>query len=214
MIERGDPLWVPSFHRTSDVSTFKNFLRFVAVRSSTADSGLLQPTGGVNTTPHTSIFHSESHAHAWLKFWVRTHSSHLMFHVSVVFDCLLFDNSIHFSFPTVFSLDTLSFLLPVNFIFQDVVDKFPVHFRWGRVPHHGGLWTLHPGILGGAAVPSDFDDGDVTIGKALSDACGRRADHSQEEGLPSCLSSSVSHDGTGRPLVAPFDSQVSSVQEI
>ena len=45
-------------------------------------------------------------------------------------------------------------------------------------------------------------------------ACRRRADHSQEEGLPSCLSSSVSHDGTGRPLVAPFDSQVSSVQEI
>ena len=45
-------------------------------------------------------------------------------------------------------------------------------------------------------------------------ACRRRADHSQEEGLPSCLSSSVSQDGTGRPLVAPFDSQVSSVQEI
>ena len=62
--------------------------------------------------------------------------------------------------------------------------------------------------------PNDFDDDDVTIGKALSDACRRRADHSQEEGLPSCLSSSVSHDGTGRPLVAPFDSQVSSVQEI
>ena len=62
--------------------------------------------------------------------------------------------------------------------------------------------------------PSDFDYGDVTIGKALSDACRRRADHSQEEGLSSCLSSSVSDDRTGRPVVAPFDSQVSSVQEI
>ena len=35
---------VPSFHKTSDVSTFKIFLRIVAVRSFTADSSLLQPT--------------------------------------------------------------------------------------------------------------------------------------------------------------------------
>ena len=35
---------------------FQDFLRFVAVRSCTADSSLLQPTGGVNTTLHTSIF--------------------------------------------------------------------------------------------------------------------------------------------------------------
>ena len=46
---------MPFLHTTSDVSTFKNF-RFVAVRSFTADSSLLQPTGGVNTTPHTSHF--------------------------------------------------------------------------------------------------------------------------------------------------------------
>ena len=45
---------------------------------------------------------------------------------------------------------------------------------------------------------SDYDD--VTIGKMLSDACRRRADHSQEEGMSSCLSSSVSHDRTGDPL--------------
>ena len=36
--------------------------------------------------------------------------------------------------------------------------------------------------------PEDFDCGDVTIGKALLDACRRRADHSEEEGLSSCLS--------------------------
>ena len=38
-----NPLFVPSFHKTSDVSIF--FLKFVAVRSFTADSSLLQPTG-------------------------------------------------------------------------------------------------------------------------------------------------------------------------
>ena len=41
-----------------------------------------------------------------------------------------------------------------------------------------------------------------------------RAYHSQEEGLSSSLSSSVSHDRTGRPVVKPFDSQISSVREI
>ena len=62
-----------------------------------------------------------------------------------------------------------------------------------------------------SSIDSYYDD--VTIGKMLSDACGTRADHSQEEGLSSCLSSSVSHDRTERPVVCSFDSQVSSVQE-
>ena len=58
--------------------------------------------------------------------------------------------------------------------------------------------------------PNDFEYEDVTIGKALSsplftqeredDACRRRAYHSQEGGLSSSLSSSVSHDRTGRPV--------------
>ena len=61
--------------------------------------------------------------------------------------------------------------------------------------------------------PNDFDYDDVTIGKTLLDACRRRADHSEEEGLSSCLSSSVSPDSTGRPVVCSFDSQVSCVQE-
>ena len=58
--------------------------------------------------------------------------------------------------------------------------------------------------------PDDFDYDDVTIGKTLLDVCRRRADHSEEEGLSSCLSSSVSHDRTGRPVVC---SLVSSAQE-
>ena len=107
---------------------FKIFSRFVAVRSFTAESSLLQPTGGVNNTPHTSIFHSELHAHAWLKFGSALIPSHPCFMriVVVVSDCSLFDDSTFLSFLTIFSLITLSFLLPVKFIFQDVVDKFHV----------------------------------------------------------------------------------------
>ena len=56
----------------------------------------------------------------------------------------------------------------------------------------------------------DFDYDDVTIGQTLLDACRRRADHSEEEGLSSCLSSSVRHDRTGRPVVCRL---VSSAQE-
>ena len=72
--------------------------------------------------------------------------------------------------------------------------------------------------------PNDFEYDDVTIGKALSsplftqerqdDASRRRAYHSQEEGLSSSLSSSVSHDRTGRSVVKPFDSQIPNVREI
>ena len=42
-------------------------------------------------------------------------------------DCL--DLSSHFFFLISISLITLFFLLPVNFIFQDVVDKSPVQLR-------------------------------------------------------------------------------------
>ena len=50
----------------------------------------------------------------------------------------------------------------------------------------------------------------ITIGQTLLDACRRRADHSEEEGLSSCLSSSVSHDRTGQHVVCRL---VSSAQE-
>ena len=61
--------------------------------------------------------------------------------------------------------------------------------------------------------PNDFDYDDTTIGKTLLDACRRRADHSEEEGLSSCLSSSVSHDRTERPVVCSLGPRVSSAQE-
>ena len=65
--------------------------------------------------------------------------------------------------------------------------------------------------LGEQQIPDDFDYDDVTIGQTLLHACRRRADHSEEEGMSSCLSSSVSHDTTERPVVKPFDSHISSV---
>ena len=48
----------------------------------------------------------------------------------------------------------------------------------------------------------EFDNDDVTIGQTLLNACRRRADHSEGEGLSSCLSSSsMSHDRTVKPVV-------------
>ena len=62
--------------------------------------------------------------------------------------------------------------------------------------------------------PEDFDYDDITIGETLLNACRRRADHSEEEGLSSCLSSSsMSHDRTVKPVVCQLGSQVSSAQE-
>ena len=49
--------------------------------------------------------------------------------------------------------------------------------------------------------PDDFDYDDVTIGQTLLDACRRWADHSEEEGLSSCLSTSVSHYRTVKLVV-------------
>ena len=48
----------------------------------------------------------------------------------------------------------------------------------------------------------DFDYDDITIGQTLLNACRRRADHSEGEGLSSCLSSSsMSHDRTAQRVV-------------
>ena len=50
--------------------------------------------------------------------------------------------------------------------------------------------------------PEDFDYDDITIGQTLLHACRRRADHSEKEGLSSCLSSSLmSHDRTEKSVV-------------
>ena len=118
----------------------------------------------------------------WLKFessfipWSSMHA------VSVASD--LFDFSILF-----ISLLTIS---PITLLFLLLPDR----------PWHpgGGLCRVHQESSEQRS-PNDSDYDDVTIGKTLSDSCPRGADHSREEGLSSCLSSSVSHDRKGRPVV-------------
>ena len=88
--KRHDRTWrpvVPFLHTTSDVSTFKFF--DVAVRSFTADSSLLQPTGleGEHHTSHVA-FLVQLHAHAWFKSSVCR--AHVMCHPHV-FVLTLFD---------------------------------------------------------------------------------------------------------------------------
>ena len=114
-----------SFHITSDVSTFKIFW-FVAVGSFAADSSLLQPTGECeNHTSYVEFSHRIT-CTRMAQVWVRTHSiSCFMCHLMCPSD--LFDDSTFLSLLTTFSLLILFFLLPINFIFHDVVDKFPVH---------------------------------------------------------------------------------------
>ena len=51
---------MPFLPNTFRSETLQDFL-FVAVRSFTADSSLLQPTESVNSTPHTSHFLTFSH---------------------------------------------------------------------------------------------------------------------------------------------------------
>ena len=115
---------MPFLHTTSDVSTF-NIFWFVAVRSFTADSSLLQPTASVNTTPHTSHFFADLYAHAWFKSCVwRAHiTCHVSSSCAYVVVLTLRDFSTFLSLLSIFSLI-------INFIFHDVVDKFPVHSSW------------------------------------------------------------------------------------
>ena len=134
-------------------------------------------------------------------------------HVSCAHWVTFFDLSTHFIYFL------LLFLLLYTFYFLDVVDNKPMHFRWGAGPpgqkellhrlwaqrplHHGGLLSSTPrSPLTEQRFPEDFDYDDITIGQTLLNACRRRADHSEEEGLSSCLSStSMSHDRTGKPVV-------------
>ena len=120
--------------------------------------------------------------------WVRTHSSmhdHLV--VLCFSDCL--DISIHFSF-LIFSLITVFFLLPVNFIFQDVVDNLlcnsaedlgtlaenepPTGYEPKEYTIKEAYVDYTQESAGEQRSPNDSDYDDVTIGKMLSDACRRR----------------------------------------
>ena len=128
--------------------------------------------------------------------------------VSVASD--LFDFSIHFISFLILSLVTLLFLLPDIFNFLNVVDKNLRTFAedlgtlagndssTGYEPNDHFIREAHAEYTqessGEQRFADDFDYDDLTIGQTLLDACRGRADHSEEEGLSSCLSSSVSHD--------------------
>ena len=163
----------------------------------------------------------------WLK--VRTHLTFTcVFHVSsrCVFLCLTRLLHSLLLLPHFLS-DHPFFLKPDNFNFHDVVDKTntlrtsaedlgtlaenepPTSYE----PNAHCITEAHVDYTqessGEQRPPNDFNYDDVTIGKMLSDACRRRADH-YEEGLSSSLSSSVRHDRTGRPVVCRL---VSSARE-
>ena len=55
VIERGNPLSTDLLVKRQ-TNGFHEFILFVAVRLFTADGGLLQPTGGVKTTPQKTLF--------------------------------------------------------------------------------------------------------------------------------------------------------------
>ena len=119
MIERGDPL-SRFFTQASDVSICK-FFWFLAVRSFTAaatDGRCEHLTRHIFSLIHTHMRGS--------RLKLRVCRAHIMCHPHV-FVLTLFEYSTFLSLLTIFSLITLSFFLPINFIFHDVVDKFPVH---------------------------------------------------------------------------------------
>ena len=182
----------------------------------------------MNTTPHTSYFHIEIHAHAWLKFG----SALIPSHVSCVIWCVsLISSTTPLSSPS-----SSSSLLSPCLSFYPSASSSTIWWTntlrtsaedLGTLAEYDPLTGYEPNdhFITEAHVEytqestdeqqssNDFDCDDVTIGKTLLDACRRRADHSEEEGLSSCLSSSVSHDRAGRPVVCSLGSQVSSAQE-
>ena len=223
MIERGDPLCAVFSQnlRRVDFEDVFGLLQLDRLQLTVVCCNRQGCEHHTSHRPFFTVIHIHCVHHAWLKFGSAPTPSHPCFMRIVCFsDC--FDISIHFFL--IFSLTTLFFLLPVNFIFQDVVDKSLCNSAedlgtlaeneppTGYEPNEYHITEAYVDYTqestGEQRSPNDFDYDDVTIGKALSDACRRWADHSEEERLSSCLSSSVSHDRTVRPVVCSFDSQV------
>ena len=98
---------------------------FFVVGSFTADSSLLQPTGCVNSTPRVTFSRTKTRTCvAQVESLACTH------HITCVIfmrSCCVFDSLrlLHFPLFAVFLLSHRPvFLLAINFIFHDVVDKF------------------------------------------------------------------------------------------
>ena len=200
------------------------------------------PLSQCEHTPHTSYVLTELHAHAWLKAQVACLSC--AHHVSSSCVCSDSLRLLHFllfahhllSYHPVLPL-THQLHLPrcggqipslCTLANEDLGTLAEYDPLTGYEPNDyhiseaTELYIQESSVENGS--PNDVEYDDATIGKALSsplfiqeredDACRRRAYHSQEEGLSSSLSSSVSHDRTVRPVVKPFDSPISCVREI
>ena len=118
----------------------------------------------------------------------------------------LFDFSIHFISFLFISLIYLFFLSPSTSSMLWITSPRTSAEELGTLTEKNSTGYKPNGhfiteALDEQRFPEDFDYDDVTIGKTLSDACRRRADHSEEEGLSSCLASSTSHDRTRKPVV-------------
>ena len=218
-----------TFHVSSSCEEYAEAIRIKA--------RVFEESGDVNTTPHTSHFLTELHAHAWLK--LRVCRAHMMCHPRV-FVLTLFDCS---TLPL--SADHLLSYHPVH----PLAHQLHLPGCGGQIPCAlPPMRTLAPlpsTTLSTSYEPNDYhiteatepyiqesssENGslndleydDATIGNAFSsplftqeredDASRRRAFHSHDEGLLSSRSSSVRHR-TGRPVVEQFDSQIPNVRE-
>ena len=107
-----------------------NEIQFFVIRN----SKLAGPRTRVKSTPHTSHFLFNSHlmTRTCVAQVVSLACAHHIPCAIFMRSCCVFDSLrlLHFPSPCCPSslLSSLSFLLPIIFIFHDVVDKFPVHF--------------------------------------------------------------------------------------
>ena len=150
----------------------------------------------VNTTLHTSYFVTDSHAHAWLK--LRVCRAHTTCHPHVF--CFDFLPLLHFP-PSADHLLSYHLVLPP-------AHQLHLPRCGGQIPcAHSLMRTL--AIWPSTTLSQVMSPTTTTSRRLLNptsrnprlitqeredDACRRRAYHSQEEGLSSSLSSSVSHD--------------------
>ena len=143
----------------------------------------------MNTTPHTSIFHSELHATRMDQVWVRTRSitSMLHAHLVVVSDFSLVNDSIFFSFLTVFSLlapcpsfspsTSSSTMWWTNSLRTSADEDLGTLAEYdpltGYEPNDYHITEAYEHHTQESSVeqrsPNDFEHDDVTNGKALSD---------------------------------------------
>ena len=124
--QNGTTRWATSSPSCSEVTLCKIF-KFFVVRSATADSNLLPPTGSVNSTPRTSHFLVESRAQGSSLACAHLTSLHASSSCAHVVCSILRDSPFLFLL-SIFSPIVLFISLALSFFFHDVVDKYPAYF--------------------------------------------------------------------------------------